>query len=269
MNKIFSLTLVAFLVGCGGGGGATSSTAQGNSTTPSKQENGEKTKPLKADEDGMIKTIKLATGSAEDIAVSKDTLYVAKGKDGVDIVNIGYKDSLSTEFITAISGINAKSVTVSDDGKQLYIVNQQGYVNIYDISNVSSPKKGKTTTQQEITKEVKTKDGKYKFIPKDKDGLEIYNIREKAAEAYFNKSSAYDVVLADNDSKALIAAGASGINLLDITKPTEPNLLVNFSINGGTKGLSLNKEEGILFVANGDKGVLVYSLNILLDKLSK
>ena len=268
MHKIFSLTLVAFLVGCGGSGGGTNETPSKGST-PTKKESGDKTKPLKANNDGKIKTITLATGSAEDIAVSKDTLYVAKGKDGVDVVNIGYNDSLSSELITAISGVNAKSVTVSEDGKQLYIVNEQGFVNIYDISNVSKPKKGRTTTQQEVKKEAKTNDGKYKFIPKDKDGLEIYNIKEQSVEAYFNKSSAYDVVLADHDSKALIAAGVTGINLIDITKPTEPNMVVNFAIKGGTKGLSLNKEQGILFVANGDKGVLVYSLNVLLDKLSK
>jgi hypothetical protein len=110
------------------------------------------------------------------------------------------------------------------------------------------------------------------FVPKDEKGLEIYDVSNpsnKELKLTFNKSNAYDVVLVDRDSKALLAAGATGINLLDITSPTQPNLTVNFEIEGGTKGLSLNKKEGILFVANGDKGVLVYSLNIILDKLTK
>jgi myo-inositol-hexaphosphate 3-phosphohydrolase len=45
-------------------------------------------------------------------------------------------------------------------------------------------------------------------------------------------------------------------------------MVVRFSVDGGTKGLSLDKEKGLLFVANGDKGVLVYYLNMILDKLT-
>ena len=195
---------------------------------------------------------------------------MAKGKDGIDIINIGYDNQVKSELITAISGINAKSVSLSEDGEKLYIVNEEGFVNIYDINNLSSPVKERTTTQQEIQKEIITENGKYKYIPKGEDGLEIYDITEPnnpAHEATFDKSSAYDIVLADRDTKALIAVGEAGINLLDIVNPTSPNMVVNFSINGGTKGLSLNKEQGILFVANGDKGVLVYHLNTVLNKL--
>lgn len=268
MTRIISLVLVGFLVGCGGG-----SSAETPSTSNTPQEKGQQEDiGYKADKDGKVKTIKLSSGSAEDIAVSKKALFVAKGKDGVEIIDIGYKDNIKSELISAINGINAKSVSLSDDGKKLYVVNEQGFVNVIDISNISAPVKERVTTQQEIQKEIKTENGKYKFVPRGKDGLEIYSLTDPtnpALETIFDKSNAYDVVLADRDTKALIAAGATGINLLDITKPTSPNMVVNFSMPGGTKGLSLNKEQGILFVANGDKGVLVYSINIILDKLSK
>ncbi len=276
MKEIISLVLALFLIGCGGDSAPIDLTGgtpeeKGN-TEQEKKDNTEQENPTyMADSDGKITTIKLA-GSSEDIAVSKDALFVAKGKDGVEIVKIGYNDTITSELITAIDGINAKSVSLSDDGDKLYVVNKEGFVNIIDITNISNPIKERVTTQQEIQKFVLTKDGNYKFIPKSKAGLEIYDVSNPANHQLiqtFNKSNAYDIVLVDKDSKALIAAGAPGINLLDITTPTQPNMVVNFSIDGGTKGLSLNEEKGLLFVANGDKGVLVYHLNSILDKLSK
>lgn len=266
MTKGISLVLALFLLGCGGGSAPESLTSDTKGET-TQQEN----QTFKADKDGKVTTIELS-GSAEDIAVSKKALFVAKGEDGVDIINIGYTDTVKSELITAIDGINARSVNLSDDGKKLYIVNEEGFVNIFNVDNLAAPVKEKTTTQQEIQKEAKTENGKYKYVPRDKEGLEIYSLTDPsnpALETIFNKSNAYDVVLADRDTKALIAAGDAGINLLDITQPTSPNMVVNFSIPGGTKGLSLNKEQGILFVANGDKGVLVYYLNTMLDKLSQ
>jgi hypothetical protein len=272
MKMILSIGLALFLFGCGGGSSTGAITAaEKNEATEEKGITEEANKNYEADENGKITTIKLS-GSAEDIAVSKDALFVAKGKDGIDVVKIGYNDSIKSELITAIDGINARSVSLSKDGKKLYVVNEEGYVNVIDITNISVPVKERVTTQQEIQKQVITKDNNYKFVPKGKKGLEIYDISNPAnheLKATFNKSNAYDIVLVDNDAKALIAAGVTGINLLDITTPTEPNMLVRFEIDGGTKGLSLNEEQGLLFVANGDKGVLDYHLNSVLDKLSQ
>ena len=271
MKKVLSLALIIFLSGCGGSSTANSPTDSGTKKE-SPDEKGELAKSYKTDGNGKITTIKLA-GSAEDIAISKKALFVAKGEDGIDVVKIGYNDSIKSELINAIDGINAKSISLSKDGKKLYVVNEEGFVNVVDISNISNPVKEKVLlNQQDIKKFVLSKDQNYKYLPKNKEGLYIYDVSNPTNEELikkFDKSNAYDVVLADKDTKALIAAGAAGINLLDITKPTSPNMVVNFAINGGTKGLSLNKEQGILFVANGDKGVLVYYLNSMLDKITK
>ena len=261
MKKLISLVLIQalFLIGCG------SSNPSGSQykapETKSKTD-------IKADKDGKIKTIKLS-GSADSVAVSKDALFVAKGKDGVDVVKIGYDDAISSEFITAIEGINAKSVNLSKDGSKLYVENEQGFVNIINIQNLSNPIKESVTTKQKTQKFVQSGDG-YKFVPKGEKGLEIYDASNPSnieLKLTFNKANVYDIVLADKESKALLASGAAGINLLDITTPTSPNMIANFSVGGGVKGLSLNQEQGILFVANGDNGVLVYNLNIMLDMI--
>jgi len=270
MKIILSIGLALFLFGCGGGSTAPIIPTEKNEVTEEKGITQEVSKTYEADENGKITTIKLS-GTAEDIAISKDALFVAKGKDGIDIIKIGYNDFIESELITAIDGINARSVSLSNDGEKLYVVNEEGFVNVINITNISAPVKERVTTQQEVQKEAIAKDSNYKFVPKGEKGLEIYDISNPAnheLKTTFNKSNAYDIVLVDNDAKALIAAGITGINLVDITTPTEPNMIVRFEIDGGTKGLSLNEEQGLLFVANGDKGVLVYHLNTVLDKLS-
>jgi len=263
-KRISSILLGIFLIGCGG-----SSSSEPQAKSETKSDN--KKQSLITDEDGKIITIKLS-GSAEAITLSKDALFVAKGEDGVEIVKIGYEDSISSELVGAINGINAKSLSLSKDERKLYVENEQGFINVINISNLSNPIKESVTTKQEIQIFTTTKDKNYEFRPKGKNGLEIYDISNPSSPTLahkFDKSNVYDVVLADNDTKALVAAGNTGINLLDITTITQPNMIVNFEIQGGVKGLSLNKDEGLLFVANGDNGVLIYSLNVMLDKIIK
>jgi len=96
MKKIISLVVAMLLVGCGGSAEKADPTANG---TPN--EKGKAEQNYNADSNGKIKTIKLS-GSAEDIAVSQKALFVAKGKDGIDIINIGYDNQVKSELITAI-----------------------------------------------------------------------------------------------------------------------------------------------------------------------
>ncbi len=266
MKRSISLVLpLLFLLGCG--------SSSPSEPTKAPVTKGDTKKPIiTTDKDGKVTTITLASGSADGIAVSGDALFIAKGKDGVDVVKIGYSDKISSEFITAIKGINAKSISLSNDGKKIYIENEQGYVNVVNIENLANPQKEQTITMKQAQKFAISEDANYKFIPKKEKGLEVYDISNPSNEELihtFNKSNAYDIVLADKDTKALIASGVTGINLLDITDPTKVDIVANFLIGGSVKGLSLNKDEGILFVANGDNGVLVYNLNVILDMIIK
>ncbi|MCH9812367.1 MAG: hypothetical protein K0U47_00280 [Epsilonproteobacteria bacterium] len=263
MKKILSFLLVSglLLTGCGGGSSSTQTTNQPDTET--------KSTGYQADENGKVLTIELA-GTAESVAVSDEALFVAEGEDGIEVLKIGYNDKLSSELITKIDGINAKSVSLSEDGKRLHVVNNEGFVNIINITNISNPVVERTTTQQEISKAVTSKDGNYEYLPKDSKGLEIYDVSNPSSKllvSTFNKSSAYGLVLVNQDTKALVAAGSTGINVLDIVEPTTPNSIANLTLDGNIKGISLNEKEGLLFVANGDNGVLVYYLNLVLDKL--
>ena len=79
-----------------------------------------------------------------------------------------------------------------------------------------------------------------------------------------------DIVLVEDDTKALIATGMVGINLLNITNPKAINPIGNYRITGAkATGLTLDEKNDILFVATGEKGVLVFNVDILLSELEK
>ena len=272
-HTLLTSALSLIMIGCGGGGGATdSNTLQSQSSTSGTQlATQSAADQLTSDSEGKITTI-TASGEVESIAVSNDTLFFAEGENGVEIISIGYNDQISTELLFTIKDINAKRVTLSDDEHTLYVEDEQGFIQILDISDLTNPiKKGKTN-KQKIDNAALSQNGTYKYIPRGKDGLEVVNISNPSdihIESTYKISNAFDIVLVENDTKALIATGPVGINLLDISNPKSVDTIANYRIKGSSiTGLSLNTDDDILFVATGDKGVLVFNLDILLEKLA-
>jgi len=273
VKKIAPLVCMSFImIGCGGGGNTETTQAPQNE---SSLQNSALTTSSVADklaynDQGQITTID-SSASVKSIAVSKDTLFLAESENGIEIISIGYSDTISTELIYKIKDINAQEVTLSDDEKTLYVEDETGFIQIIDISDLTHPVVIGKTTKQKIDNAAIAKNGGYKYIPRGKSGLDVMNISNPSniiKESTFNKSNAFDVVLVDDDNKALIATGAAGINLLDVTNPQQVNTIANYIIKGtSVNGLSLNHTGDILFVATGDKGVMVFNVDILMYKL--
>jgi hypothetical protein len=272
--KQFTLALsTTIMIGCGGAGGTTTTPSNNtyhdsnNITSLNTQSN---IKKLATDKEGKITTI-VTDGKASGVAISKETLFVSEGENGVEIIRIGYNDKISTEILSKIEGINAQSVILSKDAKKLYIEDAEGYMVIYDVSDLSHPIMIGKTTKQKIDNAAISKNGTYKYIPRGEEGFEILSIANPADTekvSTYTISNAYDIVLVDDDKKALIATGAVGINLVDLSNPTHVATLANYRVKGSSiMGLSLNESDEILFVATGDKGVLVFNLEILMHKL--
>ncbi len=278
---IYSSILASLLIGCSGGGSGSGSTITSNSTTSTTQSKGStkeinrEKERLKYDKNGRVGSIE-TEAPPRDVASTKDAIITAEGKNGVEIIKIGYKDELSSEVVAKIkkdnSGnrIDAKRVTLSEDEQQLLIEKKGGRIVVVDISNLSRPKVVGERPKRVSDNSKTTKSG-YRYIPMGENGMKIINLSNNSESYQFKSSSIYDIVLVDHETKALAAIGASGIQLLEINNtPLKPTSKAIYTIKG-TKvtGLSLNKNEDILFVATGDQGVLVFNLDILLDKLSK
>ncbi len=260
------LTASLFLSGCGGSSGGSNTDNQliTDGETLSKQALGDTKSRDEAVSDFSTKS------PAEDVAASKDALFIAEGDGGVEIIKIGFNDKVEHEYITTISGINASFVSLSDDHTKLYVQNKEGFVNIFNIKNIKSPQKERTISKQAFDDSVLSGDKNYRYFPKDEKGMQVYDVRDpsdKRKIAVYSDSPVYSLILVDHDTKALAATNSNGIDLLDIADHKKIHKIGNYPLSGKTLGLSANTQKGLLFVANGDKGVKIFNLNILLDSI--
>ncbi len=271
-KSLFTFTVLLFLTGCGGGGGSapTQNTQTSNNNASSLTTDGNtQNKEQSTNTNGSISKLNTAA-NAQDLTASKDALFVAEGDKGVEILKIGYQDRIEHEVVATIPGINAKHVSLSNDQTKLYVENNQGFINIFDISDIKSPRKERIVTKQSLQVDPITEDGRYQFTPKDEKGLYVYDISNPSNKnllVKYTKSPVYDITLVDHDTKAIVATKSHGIDILKIDDIDHIKVIANESIDGNVLGVSINKSSGLLFVANGDKGIKVYNLNLLLDSL--
>lgn len=260
-------------IGCGGG-----STPPPKSDTPSTlQQEGDAVvvnnhSDTPSDNDTAAdKSATLPTKApAQDVTASQEALFVAEGDRGVEVISIGYKDRIDHELLTTITGVNATFVTLSEDQTRLYVQNREGYVNIYNISDLKNPVKERIIDKKSLHTDPVTKNGLYEFVAKQDKGMVVYDIgnpSNRKIAAKFTQRPVYDILPIDRDTKALTATKTMGVDLLDISDPTQIRQLGNHPMPGATLGLSINKKSGLLFIANGDNGVKVFNLNIFIDNL--
>ncbi len=207
---------------------------------------------------------------AEDVTATENTLIVAEGDKGVEIIRIGYNDRIDHEVIATITGINATFVTLSDDARKLYVQNREGYINVYDISDVRNPLKAGLYTKEAIRLEPATRNGRYEFVVRNDKGMYIYDTGTSGSKKLvtsYTRTPVYGIVLVDGDTKALTATKNGGVDLLDISNFSHIEKIGNHPLAGETLGLSFNAKSGLLFVANGDQGVKVFNLNIFIDEM--
>ena len=273
-----TILLVATLIGCGGsspkGENSNSKNLQTDSATTPIDQNDNTSNVTTSDENIKIASSQLSSfqtrAPAKDVTSSDTALFIAEGDKGVEVVQIGYSDRIDHKLITTITGINATQVTLSDDQNELYVKNEQGSINVFDISDIHAPRRTKLLIAGTIQNNPISPEGTYEFVPKKQAGLYVYNISNPSNKELINtfrEVPVYALVLVDQGSKALAAAGNNGIVLLDVADPMHIAKMADFALDGRTLGVSINKKSGLLFVANGNNGIKVFNLNILLDEL--
>jgi len=277
LHKGACICLVAGVLFIGCGGGSTpppqsdthSALQQEGDTVTVDNQSGTPSNALGKNDTAADQNATLPTNApAQDVTASQEALFVAEGDRGVEVISIGYKDRIDHELLTTITGINATFVALSEDQTRLYVQNREGYVNIYNISDLKNPVKERIIDKKSLHIDPTTKNGLYEFVAKQEKGMVIYDIgnpSDRKVAAKFTQRPVYDILLIDDDTKALTATKTMGVDLLDISDPTQIHRLGNHPLPGETLGLSINEKSGLLFVANGDNGVQVFNLNIFID----
>jgi len=150
------------------------------------------------------------------------------------------------------------------------VEDKEGKFHVLDISDLSNPVEVEITDAINKTLMCLSKDGRMRYRMGE-CGLVGENIEDtKAATQKFllQDLEIQDMVLVDNDTKLLLAHGQEGLQLLDVSDAENPVVLGTKPLNDNTSGLSLLKKDGILFVANGESGVQIFNLDILLHEMT-
>lgn len=209
-------------------------------------------------------------GEASSLTVSQDgTIFIAEKNSGVEIISIGYSDRVSSDLLSTIDSINAHNVILSDDEKTLYVEDDKGEYHILDISDLTHPQEREVIKELDKSVSIVSEDGtmRYRISYCGLIGEDVSNPSDIVRKFIIKDREIKDAVLVDNDTKVLVAHGLDGLELFDLADIEHPLLIATKNLNANTTGLSLLKKDGVLFVANGDSGVQIFKLDILLNEM--
>ncbi|HML74352.1 MAG TPA: choice-of-anchor D domain-containing protein [Anaerohalosphaeraceae bacterium] len=164
--------------------------------------------------------------NARDVAVHGAYACVARGQDGMQIVDISnptspvLKGSFPTEgFCSSVACLD--NIVVFSDDRMIYAVN---------ISQPDSPVLLNQWTSGGRIFDVAT-DGIYLFAAIGEKGVEIYKLDSAVvAGSYSTAGTAHGIALSGNT--AYIACGLKGLQILNISYPSSPSLLGAFDTIG-------------------------------------
>ena len=212
----------------------------------------------------------LATkGEANALTASESgVVFIAEKNHGVEIVSIGYSDKMSSELLASIDSINAQNVILSDDQSKLYIEDKAGEFHLWDITDLSNPKEISKVAAKKKSIHIFSEDKSMQYFIKE-ETLVGEDTSTKEIKFVIKDKDIKDVVLVEEDSKLLIAHKKRGLLLYDLSDIHKPVMIASKKLEGEVYGLSLIKEEGILFVANGTAGVEIFALDILLHEMTR
>jgi hypothetical protein len=187
------------------------------------------------------------------------------------VVSIGFNDRVDTVLLSTINSIDAQNVVLSKDEKRLFIEDSENRYHVIDISDIKNPVEIDIVSKIESSTAIVSEDKTTKFHICSK-GLVSEDISDPShikRNFLIEDKDIKDVILVDNDTKLLIAHATDGLKLISIEEPHNPVVLASKNLHATTTGLSLLKDEQILFVANGESGVEIFNLHILLAQMQK
>jgi hypothetical protein len=224
---------------------------------------------IKKEQSASLGSVSTA-GEANALTVSQEgIIFVAEKNHGVEIISIGYDDKVSSDLLATIDTVDAFNVILSEDESKLYVEDKAGKFHVLDISDLSHPVEVDVIDEIDKSISVESEDGTMAYRISDCGliGEDISNPSDIQRDFLFADKEIQDVVLVDNDTKLLVAHGEEGLLLLDLGDAALPRVVGRKNLGGDTSGLSLLKKDGVLFVANGSRGVEIFALDILLHEM--
>ena len=146
-------------------------------------------------------------------------------------------------------------------GDALYVADGNAGIHHVDVSDPANPSVSETFGTGATFFGV-TVAGGYTFAATSA-GLKVYDVaRTNVATASLSGNAhARSVVVSADGQTAFLANFNGGLDIFDISTPSNPQLLDNYSTAGLGHGVALSSDESLAFVADGPNGKLVLDVS--------
>lgn len=213
--------------------------------------------------------ISLEDLKSESIFVKDNYLYLAKGNEGLYIVDV--KDP-SNPVVTSklILPGRARDVSVENNIAYIaqadhYLEGKKGWVSIVDIKDKTSPKLLKTLKFGSAIHSLAVNESVL-YIPdthgrkEDKRALHIYDVSKPAEPSLISttKQKNFMGMLVYLDKK-LYSSDARRLKILDVCNPKVPKIVINTPLHN-KKAYSIRVKDDFLVYTHHDHGMSVYHL---------
>jgi len=200
------------------------------------------------------------TNSGNQVFVKNNMLFIANDYNGALIYNI--ENPTSPNLLTSIH-MPGKTLSLALDENKLYMANDQGIMQVYDISAINNPVKLYNDIhfygQGNHIKIAVINGQKYAFVSAGSSGLKIiaFDIPNMPMPIVIKSintvpgAHCFKSIISENS--IYIAEGTNGVRQFNISDPYSPTL-INHKTNIGTI-VDISLSQHYLYVARGDRGI--------------
>lgn len=206
-------------------------------------------------------------GFVNDAKIYGEYAFVAKGYKGLEVYDIS--DPANMFPINHVETTNAISITLSKDGRRLFLSDDLNGLIIFDISNPLSIREiSKYSIIDENLKSVTLSlDESTAFLAYDDIGVYILDISDinnpMVLSSYDTSGNAYKVAIVPNSDYVLVADGNNSLVSLNISDLSTPVYGANLSLIGKTVDIEVLSDGSRALVSNNSSGITVVDLTNL------
>ena len=198
---------------------------------------------------------------AGEIILSKDEkkAYIASYGYGFYIVDIS--NPYDMKILSNYTGLSNWGVSISNDEKKAYLANIDSRLDIIDINNSSAPTLishfdfNDSSMPRSVTV---TQNEEIAYVPAGwTGGLKIVDINDtnsmKLIAHYDTQSAdAQHITLSKDENTGYLSLNSGGLNILNLSTPSNPTLIKHIDISGYTYYSQLSPDENHIFVGSSN-----------------
>ncbi len=196
------------------------------------------------------------TGTAMDLAVAGQRIYVADYTNGLCVLDLSWSASLNQIGRYDTPG-NPYGVFVAGD--VAYVADYAAGLIVIDISNPSAPSLLGSYNTAGYAQGVVVA-GNYAFVADGPAGVAVINVSNPASPTYAGgldtPSTAVHLALSGN--LLFVADGTSGVQVMDVTVPGSPSLVGSYNTPGTARGVAADGDW--LYVADYNNGLVILDI---------